>query len=199
MTVTGPTADAMKRSQVDNPNWGVSSRKIFLTLAHLSLARHPVLTGPTPPCRHESKTQTQPLINLYLSPRNDYGDAMSKHQVLIVEDDPDLAAALVEQVGTGGYAATAVSTLDAARDALAGSSSFDLMLLDIGLPDGDGNSLCADLRRDGYNLPVIILSGRTEEDDVVHSLDNGADAYMRKPLHPAELMARLQHLLPNPA
>ena len=121
---------------------------------------------------------------------------MSKQQILVVEDDPDLAAALVEQIGSGGYTATAVATLNAARVALAGVDAFDLMLLDVGLPDGDGSSLCADLRRDGYNLPVIILSGRTEEDDVVHGLENGADAYMRKPLHPAELMARLHRLLP---
>lgn len=121
---------------------------------------------------------------------------MSKYQILVVEDDPDLSAALIEQIDSGGYETKAVASLAEARNALSEpEASFDLMLLDVGLPDGDGRSLCADLRRDGYTLPVIILSGRTDEDDVVHGLETGADAYMRKPLQPAELMARLQRLL----
>ena len=123
---------------------------------------------------------------------------MKTHQILVVEDDTDLSAELAEQIGYGGYGATTVATLAAARDALAVMpSTFDLVLLDVGLPDGDGCALCADLRRDGRTLPVIILSGRTDEDDVVRGLEDGADAYMRKPFHTAELMARLRHLLPQ--
>ena len=122
---------------------------------------------------------------------------MGKHQILIIEDDSDLSAELAEQISDGGYGATAVSTLAAARDAMAvAPPAFDLVVLDIGLPDGDGRTFCADLRRDGSTLPVIILSGRDTEDDVVRGLEEGADAYMRKPLHSAELMARLRRLLP---
>ena len=123
---------------------------------------------------------------------------MKIHQILVVEDDTDLSAELAAQIGHGGYGATTVSTLAAARDALAITpSNFDLVLLDVGLPDGNGCTLCADLRRNGQTLPVIILSGHTDEDDVVRGLEDGADAYMRKPFHSAELMARLKHLLPQ--
>lgn len=124
---------------------------------------------------------------------------MNTHQILIVEDDFNLSETLAEQVGSGGYQATAVATLAAARDALADPvRSFDLLLLDVGLPDGDGRTLCADLRRSGQTLPVIILSAHVNEDDVVQGLEDGADAYMRKPFHTAELMARLSRLLPRP-
>ncbi len=133
---------------------------------------------------------------VYQSASYRYTLHMSKPQILIVEDDTYLSAELAEQVSGGGYTATTVATLAEARNALSPPASFDLMLLDVGLPDGDGLTLCADLRRNGENLPVIILSGRTEEDDVVQGLENGADAYMRKPFHAAELMARLKRLLP---
>jgi len=123
---------------------------------------------------------------------------MSTHQILIVEDDFNLSETLAEQVGSGGYEATTVATLAAARDALADPvKDFDLLLLDVGLPDGDGRTLCADLRRNGQTLPVIILSAHVEEDDVVQGLEDGADAYMRKPFHTAELLARLNRLLPR--
>ena len=121
---------------------------------------------------------------------------MIKHQILIVEDDADLSAELAGQVSDGGYGATTVATLADARTALSAPAGFDLMLLDVGLPDGDGRTFCADLRRSGQTLPVIILSGRTAEDDVIQGLEDGADAYMRKPFQAAELMARLKRLLP---
>lgn len=121
-------------------------------------------------------------------------------RVLIVEDDSDLCALLVEQVQSNGrWGATSVPTLAAARQALqAGpldAPPFDAMILDIGLPDGDGRVLCAALRAEGLVLPIIILSGRAEEEDVVQGLDSGADAYIRKPFQAAELTARLSTLL----
>ena len=121
-------------------------------------------------------------------------------QVLLVEDDTDLGAFLVDQVQLGGrWGATAVATLAAARQALQSgpldAPPFDAMILDVGLPDGDGRALCAALRAEGLVLPIIILSGRAEEEDVVQGLDSGADAYVRKPFQAAELMARLNALL----
>ncbi len=121
-------------------------------------------------------------------------------QVLIVEDDTDLGAVLVDQVLLGGrWGATAVTTLAAARQALRSgpldAPPFDAMILDVGLPDGDSHALCAALRAEGLVLPIIILSGRAEEEDVVQGLDSGADAYVRKPFQAAELTARLNALL----
>jgi len=121
-------------------------------------------------------------------------------QVLIVEDDTDLGALLVEQLQSSGrWGAASVSTLAAARQALRSgpldAPPFDAMILDVGLPDGDGRALCAALRAEGLVLPIIILSGHAEEEDVVQGLDSGADAYVRKPFHAAELTARLGALL----
>lgn len=145
------------------------------------------------------KAVTKLLSMLYRLSLSRYNNDMTMHQILVVEDDSDLSALLAEQIGLGGYQATTVATLAEARDALAHPAGFDLLLLDVGLPDGDGRTLCADLRRDGQTLPVIILSAHGDEDDVVQGLEDGADAYMRKPFHAAELMARLNHLLPRPA
>ena len=121
-------------------------------------------------------------------------------QILVVEDDADLGALLVDQLQSSGrWGAASVSTLAAARQALRSgpldAPPFDAMILDVGLPDGDGRALCAALRAEGLVLPIIILSGHAEEEDVVQGLDSGADAYVRKPFQAAELMARLNALL----
>ena len=125
---------------------------------------------------------------------------MEPYQILVVEDDGDLAHVLADHLGGGGYHAITVPTLAAARNALETEPGrFDLLLLDLALPDGDGRAFCADLRRNGETIPVIVLSGHGDEEDVAQALDDGADAFMRKPLHAPELMARLRRLLPQVA
>ena len=72
---------------------------------------------------------------------------------------------------------------------------YDLILLDLGLPDGDGLDLCRDLRRSGRSVPIIILTAKDSVDDKVVGLDSGADDYLVKPFAPAELVARVRALL----
>ncbi len=74
-----------------------------------------------------------------------------------------------------------------ARDA-----RFDAVILDVGLPDGDGRDLCASLRRQGMRMPIIMLTGSDDEADVVRGLDSGANDYIAKPFRLAELLARLR-------
>ncbi len=69
--------------------------------------------------------------------------------------------------------------------------SFAAVVLDVGLPDGDGRDLCASLRRQGFHLPVVLLSGRDSEDDIVCGFEAGADDYLVKPFGVAELLARI--------
>src|SRR3954451_19142739 len=114
--------------------------------------------------------------------------------LLIVEDDEALSATLAEQIAmAGGFAPTAVGSV-AAAEALLGDSgaAFDAILLDIGLPDGDGREFCTGLRRRGLRVPVIMLTGRDAETDVVHGLDAGANDYVAKPFRTEELLARVR-------
>jgi DNA-binding response OmpR family regulator len=69
---------------------------------------------------------------------------------------------------------------------------FDAVILDIGLPDGDGRDYCAQLRRRGHFMPIIMLTGAVEEKDVVRGLDSGAGDYIAKPFRASELLARLR-------
>ena len=120
-------------------------------------------------------------------------------RILVVEDDAEISALVAAELdATSRYAAVPVLTLAAARHALQSATfetDYDAIVLDITLPDGDGRVLCTELRGQGVTLPIIILSGHDAVDDVVQGLEGGADAYMRKPFHAAELLARLTVLL----
>jgi DNA-binding response OmpR family regulator len=120
--------------------------------------------------------------------------------VLIVDDDAALCATLVEQLELDGEFAPAQahSLSEAARilspsqAGTAGPARFDAVILDIGLPDGDGRDLCAQLRREGLRIPIIMLTGADTEQDVVRGLDAGANDYIGKPFRLNELLARLR-------
>lgn len=118
----------------------------------------------------------------------------AKRFILIVEDDQDLAPTLAEQLTDGaGFAVVTATTLEAADAALnAEDTRVDAIILDIGLPDGDGRDYCARLRREGHQMPVIILTGADGEADVVRGLDSGANDYISKPFRANELLARLR-------
>ena len=119
-----------------------------------------------------------------------YGDLVSP-QVLIVEDDPLIGASLQRALQASGYAArwipNGAEVLAAAR-----VGAPDLVLLDLGLPDSDGVDLASALLALHPSLPVIMLTARTEEADVVTGLHAGAVDYVTKPFRLAELLARVQ-------
>jgi len=115
-------------------------------------------------------------------------------RLLVVEDEPRLAEQLSRGLRADGYAVDVART---AEDALwlATESPYDGVILDIGLPDGDGFSLCADLRRAGRWSPVLMLTARAAVADRVRGLDVGADDYMLKPFSFTELLARVRALV----
>jgi DNA-binding response OmpR family regulator len=110
--------------------------------------------------------------------------------VLVVEDDPGLATALVRGLGRGGYRVDHVMT---GREALA-SVDRDVVLLDLGLPDADGVDVCRRLRARS-DAAIIIVTARGEEPERVLALDAGADDYLIKPFGLAELLARIRAVL----
>lgn len=118
-------------------------------------------------------------------------------RVLLVEDSERLAAIVAEALGGAGFAVDHVSTAEdaaAAADAL----SYDAIVLDLGLPDGDGLGVLTGLRRSGRTLPILVLTARDGLDDRVKGLNLGADDYVLKPFEMPELIARLHALLRRP-
>jgi DNA-binding response OmpR family regulator len=112
-------------------------------------------------------------------------------RVLIVEDDQGIAEGLSATLKAAGYAVDVSTTLLSASSALA-VETFDLILLDLGLPDGDGLQWLRRLRGRGVMVPVLILSARDALPDRVAGLDEGADDYLLKPFVPEELLARMR-------
>jgi DNA-binding response OmpR family regulator len=112
-------------------------------------------------------------------------------RVLVAEDDPGISEPLVRALGREGYDVTHVVDGRAALEA-ALSGSADLLVLDLGLPGMDGLDVCRSLRSRGSAMPVLVLTARTDEPDLVVGLDAGADDYVGKPFRIAELMARVR-------
>ena len=118
----------------------------------------------------------------------------NRRPILIVEDDETLRNLLAEHLDeTNEFVVTPVPDIEGAYRVLADEDAhFDAIILDIGLPDGDGRDYCARLRRNGHSMPIIMLTGAVEETDVVRGLDSGAVDYVAKPFRAAELLARLR-------
>ncbi|HQT46533.1 MAG: DNA-binding response regulator [Acidocella sp. 20-63-7] len=118
----------------------------------------------------------------------------SQHPILVVDDDTTLRRALIEQlVQNGEFMPSEASSLAEAETCLARTGArFDALLLDVGLPDGDGRDFCKKLRAQGVKTPIIMLTGSAEEMDVVRGLDSGANDYIAKPFRINELLARLR-------
>jgi DNA-binding response OmpR family regulator len=113
---------------------------------------------------------------------------------LIVEDDAALRQVLADHVSSSGvFQSVEAATLDEARQHLgAVDARFDSIILDISLPDGDGRDFCARIREQGHTMPIIMLTGASDEGDVVSGLNAGANDYIAKPFRANELLARLQ-------
>jgi DNA-binding response OmpR family regulator len=114
-------------------------------------------------------------------------------RVLIVEDERKIAAYVKRGLEEQGYAVDAVYTGQEALD-WAEATPYDLIVLDILLPEVDGLSVCRELRRRGLRTPVLMLTARDTVDDRVDGLDAGADDYLVKPFALKELLARLRAL-----
>ncbi len=114
--------------------------------------------------------------------------------ILIVDDDEALRATLVEQLAVDGeFVAVEAADMAEAEERLASRNArFDAIILDVGLPDGDGRDLCVKWRKQGVKVPIMILTGSDDESDVVRGLDSGANDYIAKPFRLAELLARLR-------
>jgi DNA-binding response OmpR family regulator len=113
-------------------------------------------------------------------------------RVLVVEDDLDIAPPLVRALSRDGHEVDVAST---AAEALRRVSTADLVLLDVGLPDRDGLEVCREMRSLGLDTPVLMLTARTSEADIIVGLDAGADDYLTKPFRVAEMQARVRALL----
>jgi len=115
-------------------------------------------------------------------------------RLLVVEDERRLADRLAAGLREEGFAVDCAGSLAAARD-LAIESAYDLVLLDVGLPDGCGLELLAEWRAEERAEPVLLLTARDRVDDKVAGLDAGADDYLTKPFEFDELLARVRALL----
>lgn len=115
-----------------------------------------------------------------------------------MEDEPDVADIIRRAVRSASWAATVVGTGKDALVALA-SEDYDLLVLDVGLPDLDGFEVCRRARGRGSRTPVLLLTARNALRDRVTGLDAGADDYLPKPFEVEELLARLRALARRPA
>ena len=117
--------------------------------------------------------------------------------LLLVEDDPAIAHTVVYALQREGFDVDHVLLLlrEALQRVLASPRRYSALVLDLGLPDGNGLDLCRTLRRHDSALPILILSARGEEMDRVLGLELGADDYLTKPFSPRELCARVRSLL----
>lgn len=111
-------------------------------------------------------------------------------KVLFVEDDNDLGMAIEFTLKGEGLEVIRVSTVQDAKDQYE-NNKFDLAILDVGLPDGNGYDLCTHLKRKG-DIPIIFLTALDEEANVVMGLDIGGDDYITKPFRVKELLSRVK-------
>lgn len=118
-------------------------------------------------------------------------------RILLVEDEEQLAELVRDHLARQSFAVDVVNTLDDAESALA-TTNFDLMVLDLNLPDGDGLELLRRLRRKGDHVPVLAATARDSLDQRVAGLDTGVDDYLVKPFDLRELTARIRALLRRP-
>lgn len=114
-------------------------------------------------------------------------------KILLVEDDDQIASYLGELLRAEGFDTQISGSKKEAGECLL-AQAFDLVLLDVSLPDGNGFSICAEIKRE-YEIPVIFLTASGDEYSVVAGLDMGADDYIAKPFRPRELISRIRSVL----
>lgn len=118
----------------------------------------------------------------------------NRHFILMVEDHIDLASTVCDFLEAHGYIVDHARTLDAAKTLLK-QNHYQLLLLDVNLPDGSGFSLCDWLRNDGSSIPVLMLTARDTLHDKLQGFASGADDYLIKPFDFNELLVRMRALI----
>lgn len=118
----------------------------------------------------------------------------SAPRILIVEDEPELAAGIRENLTLEGYEVDVAGDGEAGLEA-ARSGAYELVILDIMLPHKDGYTVCRELREDGNTVPVLFLTAKGEPEDRIRGLEEGGDDYMSKPFHLKELLLRVAAIL----
>lgn len=118
---------------------------------------------------------------------------MANRKILIIDDDADLSMIITDMLESKGFEVSCAQSSEEAFDILSGSS-FDLILLDINLPDSSGFEICKQLR-EVSNVPVIFASARTSETDRITGFDIGGDDYLPKPYSMKELLSRINALI----
>src|SRR5262249_61999637 len=118
-------------------------------------------------------------------------------RLLLVEDSIRLQALLSESLRGANYQLDVVGTVGEARAATA-EIGYSLVIIDLGLPDGDGIALIHEQRAAGQNTPILVITARAGVDDRITGLDSGADDYLVKPFSHLELLARIRAILRRP-
>lgn len=134
-----------------------------------------------------------------MAPASADSDVNKRHdmRLLIVEDNEELAELLAKGLQTAGYESDVLSTVEDAKAVLS-STFYSALILDLGLPDGDGLTLLREIRNRNNPIPVLVLTARGGLNDRIHGLRSGADDYLVKPFALEELIARLEAQLRRP-
>lgn len=117
------------------------------------------------------------------------------NQLLLVEDDQSLLEGLEYSLRKNGFQLETARTVKEAQKLLEERKDWDLLLLDVSLPDGTGFSVCERVRRTGNAVPIIFLTASDEETSIIRGLDGGGDDYITKPFRLGELCSRIRALL----
>ena len=121
-------------------------------------------------------------------------DTAAQCQILVADDDDEIRELIIEQLSACGYVMSGAASIAELETALKAKMP-DILVLDLSLPDGDGLEFCRDLRADGFDRPVIMVTARDAPMDRVAGLEQGGDDYLTKPFEPRELVARIHNLL----
>lgn len=117
------------------------------------------------------------------------------NNLLLLEDDIGLVDGLKYTLNKNGFDVDVAGTLEEARRLLRETDKYDLLILDVSLPDGTGFELCEMVRRENKRIPIVFLTASDEEVNVIRGLDSGADDYITKPFKLGELCSRIRALL----
>jgi CheY-like chemotaxis protein/HPt (histidine-containing phosphotransfer) domain-containing protein len=140
--------------------------------------------------------QLRACLRLNNGEESSQGNGASADRILVAEDDPLIARFLVSNLEGSGFQVTLVGDGDAALEALA-KERFGLAVLDINMPKADGYAVLSQmrLRPESRSIPVLMLSSRVQEHDIVRAFELGADDYVTKPFNPLELVSRIRRLM----